>query len=165
MANTKLPSSIVVLASILGVIATQIASADEPVCEREKIQQRAYKNEKSNKPADTAASFEREIAACKDKLSNRDHLSLLIAVVRTHLKDPPDLESCRRVAERGLRLVEEGGAITGNQQVVWLLWWGLQQGGVHSVLQRWREEAPRGSEERAILSRGRSTGGEMERDV
>ena len=89
---------------------THPALAGEPVCEREEIQHRAYKNEKSNKPQDTAASFERELAACKDKLSNFDHLFLLVKIVRTHLEDPPNFESCRRVAERGLRLAEDSWA-------------------------------------------------------
>lgn len=89
--------------------ARQAALAGEPECGRESIQHRAYKNAKSNKPQDTVASFERELAACKDKLSPTDHLDLLIQIVREQLESPPDLEGCRRVAERGLRLVENGG--------------------------------------------------------
>jgi len=58
------------------------AAADEPFCDREQIQHRAYRNAKSNKPRDTAASYERELAACKDKLNNRDYLALLIQIVR-----------------------------------------------------------------------------------
>lgn len=83
---------------------------DDPACTKEQISHRAYKNAPSNGTQDTVRSFEHELELCKERIGKYDHLWTLIFIVRTYRENhPPDLEGCRRVAERGLRLVEDGG--------------------------------------------------------
>jgi hypothetical protein len=94
----------------VGAAAAKVTLAEEPVCSKSQISHRAYQNAASNKTRDTVRSFEHELELCKGKVDKNDHLWTLIYIVRTYLEEEsPDLDGCRRAAERGLRLVEKGG--------------------------------------------------------
>ncbi len=100
--------SLAVVCACAGVAKT--AAAEDAECTYHKVLNRGFDKAASIKTADTIRSFEHELELCKGKIDSSDHLDILIQIVRMFLKDdPPGLDGCRRVAERGLRLVERGG--------------------------------------------------------
>ncbi len=100
--------SLAVVCACAGVAKT--AAAEDPECTYKQILSRGEDKAASVKTDDTIRSYEHELELCRGRVSISDQHRTLLYIVRQYLKkDPTDFEGCRRVTERSMLVVGNGG--------------------------------------------------------